>query len=113
MQHDERRADAFGKFKRVERVLDGELAVTLAVGRKFVEVWRGLVHADGQRTEIVHAGNFDLAGVHGREDARQQTDADAVAQLGAVKAEVADFVQHRAAIGVARGIPAGRERIHC
>ncbi len=34
MQHHERRADALGKFKRVERVLDGELAVAARGRRK-------------------------------------------------------------------------------
>ena len=64
---------------------------------------------DGQRTKIVERGNLDLARVHGFKDARHEADADAVAQLGVIKTEVADFAQHGAAVGVTVGIPAGRE----
>ena len=63
--------------------------------------------AHRQRTEIVEAGNFDFARVHRVQDAGHEADADAVAQLGVFKAEVADFAQHGAAVGVAVGIPAG------
>ena len=53
MQHDERRIDAHGKINRLERVADGEFAVAVALGGKFVEVRRGMRDADGQRTKIV------------------------------------------------------------
>jgi len=109
VQHHERCLDAHGEIKRLERVTDGEFAVTIAFGGKFVEVRRGMRDADGQRTEIVERGNLDLARVHGFEDAGHEADADAVAQLGIFKTEVADFAQHGATVGVTVGIPAGRE----
>jgi hypothetical protein len=55
----------------------------------------------------VQAGDFDFAGVHGFDDARDQADADAVAQLGIFKTQVADLAQHGAAIRMPVGIPAG------
>ena len=66
-----------------------------------------MVHAHGQRTEVVQGGDFDFAGVHGVEDAGHEADARAVAQFGVFKAQLADFAQHGAAIRVAMGIPAG------
>ena len=107
MQYHDGRADALGEIERVEGVLDGQLAVALAGGGKFVEVRRCAGDADGQRTKVVQAGNFDLAGLHGVEDAGHQAETDAVAQLGVFKAQIADLAQHRAAVGVAGGIPAG------
>ena len=61
MQHDDRRLDAFGKFKSLERVLDGQFAVARALGGKFVEVRRGVLDTQRQRTEIMQSGNFDFA----------------------------------------------------
>ena len=107
MQHDDRRLDALGEFKRLERVLDRQFALARPLVGKFVEVRRGMIHAQRQRTKIVEAGNLDLARVHGLQDAGQQTEPDAVAELGIFKAEVADFAQHGAAVRVAVGIPAG------
>ena len=60
----------------------------------------------------MQAGNPHLARVHGLQDAGQQADAGAVAQLGVVEAQVADFAQHGAAIGVPVRIPAGGKGIH-
>jgi hypothetical protein len=88
-------------------VLDGQFALARAFVGKFVKVRRGVRHAHRQRAEIVQAGNLDLARVHRVEDARHEADADAVAQLGVFKAEVADFAQHGASVRVAVGIPAG------
>ena len=107
MQHHDWRLDAFGEFKRLERVLDGQFALARAFVGKFVEIRRGLVHAHRQRAKIVQAGNLDFARLHRLEDAGHQADADAVAQLRIFKAQVADFAQHRAAIRVTVGIPAG------
>ena len=112
MQHDDRRLDALGEIQRLERVFDGQFALARLFGGKFVEVRRGMIHAHRQRTKIVQAGNFDFARVHGFEDAGHEAEPDAVAEFGVSKAEVADFAQHRAAIRVALGIPAGGKRIH-
>ena len=107
MQDHERGLDARGKFKRLESVLDGQFALAGAFVGKLVKIRRGMVHAQRQGTEIVEGGNFNFARVHGFEDSGHQADADAVAQFGVFKTEVADFAQHRAPIGVAMGIPAG------
>jgi len=87
-------------------------ALALVVGRKLEDVGRGPFHADGQGAEIVHGGNPDHAGVHRVKDAGQEADADAVAQLGIIKAQRADFLEHRAAIDVALRVPATGKRIH-
>ena len=107
MQHHDRRLDAPGEFKRLERVLDGQFAFARVFGGKLVEVRRGVGDAHRQRTEIVQAGNLDFARVHRFEDAGHEADADAVAQLGVFKTEVADFAQHGAPVRVTMGIPAG------
>ena len=91
----------------LERVPEGVLALPRIVGGELEDVRRRAVHAHGQRTEVVQAGDLDLARVHGLEDAGQQADADAVAQLGVLEAQIADLAQHRAAIRVAMRIPAG------
>src|SRR5205807_8087688 len=76
------------------------------------KVWVRLVDADGERTKIVERRDFDFSGLHRFDDAGQQTDADAVAQFRMIEAEVADFAQHGAAVGVTMRVPAGRKRIH-
>jgi hypothetical protein len=60
-----------------------------------------MIHAQRQRTKIMEAGNFNLARVHGFQDAGQETEPDAVAEFRIFKAEVADFAQHYATIRVA------------
>ena len=112
MQHHKRRAQARGKIERGHGVLERKLPVAVAVGGKFVQVRRRAGDAHRQRTKIVQRGNLHLAGLHGLEDARHQAQADAVAQLGVFEAQFADFAQHSAPIGVARGIPARGEGIH-
>ena len=73
---------------------------------------RGVIDADGKGTEIVQRTDLDLARFHGFDDAGYEADADAVAQLGVFKSEVADLAQHGASVGVAVGVPAGGKRIH-
>jgi len=112
VEHDERRVNAPGEFKCLKRVLDGQLALARAFVGKLIKIRRRVAHAHRQRTEIVQAGNLDLARFDRFENARHEAYADAVTQLGIFKAEVADFAQHRASVRVAVRIPAGRKRIH-
>ena len=107
MQHHDRRLDAPGEFQRLERVLDSQFVLARTLGGKLVEIGRRVRDAHRQRTEIVQAGNFDFARVHGFEDAGHEAEADAVAQLGVFKTEVADFAQQGAPVRVPVGIPAG------
>ena len=65
-----------------------------------------MIDAHGQGTKIMQRGDFDIAGVHRLEDAGEQTDADAVAEFGVVKAQGVDFAQEGASIGMAVRIPA-------
>jgi len=90
-------------------VLEGGFAFARRIGGELVEVGRGIVHAHRERTEIMQRGDLQLARGDGVEDARHQTDAGAMTELGKFKAEVADFAQHGAAIRVPMGIPTGRE----
>ena len=66
-----------------------------------------MVAADRQRAEIVQGGNLDHPGLDRLHDPGDEAQADAVAQLGVLEAEVTDFLKHLAAIGVAVGVPAG------
>src|SRR6266516_2595593 len=96
----------------LERITPGVLAFAGVERGKPDEVGVGLVYADGQRTEIVQRGNLDVTGVHGFKDARQQADADAMAQFRVFKTKIADFPQHGASVGVTMRIPASRKGIH-
>jgi hypothetical protein len=51
----------------------------------------------------------DLSGIDSLDDAWEQADADTVAKFGILKPQLANFAQHRAAIGVAVRIPASRQ----
>jgi len=106
MQHDERRLDARGEFKRLERVTDGEFAFARFLGGKFIQVRRRMCDAHRQRAKIVQAGNFHFARVHGFKNSGHEADTGAVAQLRVAETEVADFAQHRASVRVTAGIPA-------
>ena len=77
------------------------------LGRKLEEVWRGGVHADGKRTEIVERGYLDLARVHGIENTGQKAEADAVAEFGELETLITNLVEHHTAVGVAVRVPAG------
>ena len=57
---------------------------------------------------VIHR-HHAMARFHRLEDAGQEADADAVAQLGMGEAQVANLVEHRAAVLVTMRIPAGRE----
>ena len=76
-------------------------------GRELVEIRRGLGHAHRQRAKIVQRGDLDFAGIDRVENARHQTQANAVAEFRELEAEVANLPQHRPAVRVAAGIPAG------
>src|SRR6266516_4417701 len=112
VQHHQFRIQTTRRLEGFERITPGVLALAGVEGGKPEEVWVGLVHADGQRTEIVKRGNVDVTGIHRFQDARQQADADAVAQFRVFKTKFADFPQHGAAVGVTMRIPAGRKGIH-
>jgi hypothetical protein len=71
-----------------------------------------MIHTHRERTKVMHAGDFDLARVHGVENSRHETDARAVAQFGIVKAKLADLAQHGATIRMSLRIPTGGKRIH-
>ena len=80
------------------------------VGRgEFVAVGRGAGDLDGERTEIVQAGKLHFAGLVHFQDAIHEREADAVAEFDPVEAHVEEFAAHDFAIGVAGGIPAGRD----
>jgi hypothetical protein len=64
----------------------GVLPLSLVVSREFENVGSGPIYTHGQRTEIVDAGDFDFAGVDGFEDAWEQTNADAMTELGVLEA---------------------------
>jgi hypothetical protein len=57
----------------------------------------------------VEARNFDLARVDRFENSRKKADANAVAQFGILKAEIANLAQHGPAIGVPARIPTSRK----
>ena len=101
--------DAFGKIERLERVLEGQLAIARLVGGKFVEIGCGPLNAHGQRTEIVQGGNLDLAGLDRFENTGHQSQPGAVAQFGIFKTQFTDFEQHQPSIRLAMRIPAGRK----
>ena len=112
VEDDKRGFDADGEVERAQGVFVGELALLGALVRVLVEVGCGMIHAHGQRAEIVERGNFDFAGVDGIENAGHEADAGAVAEFGVFEAEVADFAEHGAAVVVAMGIPAGGKGEH-
>jgi len=109
VEDDEGGFDADGELHGLAGVAEDEVVVAGFFGGEFVEVGGGVSDAHGEGTEIVEGGDLDLAGVDGLDDAGDEADADAVAELGVFKAEVADLAQHGAAAGVAAGVPTGRE----
>ena len=109
MQHHERGFDARGELQRLERVLDGGFAFAVRFSGELVEVWRGMIHAHRQGTEIVQRRNLHLARAHSIENTRHEADACAVTEFGVFKTEIADFAQHGASVGMAMRVPASRE----
>jgi hypothetical protein len=57
----------------------------------------------------VETGDFDFAGVDGFEDAREKTDADAMAKFGIFEPEVANLQEHCPSVGVAMRVPTSRQ----
>ena len=112
MEHHDRGVDARGKFQRLERVFQGQLALARFGGGKLVKVRRCVGNTQRQRTEIMQAGNSDFTHVHGVQDAGHEGEPGAVAQFRVLKTQFTDLAQHGAAIGVPVGIPAGGQGIH-
>ena len=112
VQHDQLGPELVGHLDGFHRVLVGVVAFAGVGGGELEDVRIGVVAADRQRTEIVQGGNLDHPGLDRLHNPGDEAQADAVAQLGILKAEVADFLKHLAAIGVAVGVPAGGEGIH-
>ena len=104
--------DAGGELDGLKGVAVGQFALASPFGGELVEVGGGITHAEGERAEVVEAGNANFAGVHGFEDAGEEADAGIVAQFSAREAEVADFAEHGTTVGVAMGVPTGGERVH-
>lgn len=107
MEDDERGFQPDGVVEGLDGVLEGQFALAGIGGGKQVDVWGGLVDADGQRAKVVEGGDADEARIHGIEDAIHQAEADAVAEFGKLETEIANLLQHHAAIGVAVRVPAG------
>lgn len=107
VEDDEFGADAFGGFERLHGVLEGVFAFFPIERREFEDVGRGVVHAHGERAEVVQRGNFNLFGVHCFKDTGEEGNSYAVAEFGVFEAKVADFAEHRAAVGVAVRVPTG------
>ena len=101
-----------GEFEGLERIAQGHLPLAGTLGGELVNIGRGMGDPNGQRAEVMQAGNLDLPRFDGLDNARHQADASAVAQLGVFKTQFPDFPQHRAAIRVPVGIPTGGKRIH-
>ena len=59
---------------------------------RFEQVWRGIHHASGQRTEIVGRTDLDQALVEGFEYPRHEGDADAMAQFHVRETQTGDFL---------------------
>jgi len=93
-------------------VLDRILAFTRIFGAELENIRRGAIHSHRQGTKVMHAGNLHLARIDRFQNAGQERQSDAMAQLGIFEAEFADFPEHGAPVGVPVRIPAGRERIH-
>ena len=112
MQDDERRAEPLREIDRLEGLLDGALAF-LRIGRgELVAIGRRLHDLDGERTEVVQAGELHFAGLEHFLNPRHERNADAVAQFDAIEAEILDLAQHFVAGGVPAGVPAGGEGDH-
>lgn len=109
MQHDELCAETRGRVERDPRVPPGVVPLALVLGGELEDVGGGAVEAHREGAEIVEGGYFDHPGVHGIDDPGQKTDADAVAEFGVIKTEAANFLEHRAAVDVALGVPATGE----
>ena len=81
-----------GELDGLERVALRQFAVPRP---RSEENWYRLGAADvdphGQRAEVVQAGDFDFAGIDRLEDARQEADPGAVAQLGVFESPVRGF----------------------
>ena len=101
MQHDERRAETLREIDGLECLFNRAFALLRVCGGEFIAIGRGLHDFDRERTEVVQAAEFDFAGVEHFLNPRHERDADAVAQLDAVEAEVLYFAQHFIARGVA------------
>ena len=112
MQHHKSRAEPGGEVDGLVGMFQRALAFAGIGGGKLVAVRRGAGDLDGERAEIVQAGKLHFAGLVHFQDAIHEREADAVAELDAVKAHVEQFAAHDFAIGVAGGIPAGRDRKH-
>jgi len=112
MNYDQRRLETGSEFNGLQGVTLGQFAFARAVGRELIEVGRGAGDPHWQGTKVVQAGNFDFAGSDRFNNAGKKADADSVAEFGELKSEVANFLKHGAAIGVAMGVPAGGEGVH-
>ena len=96
VQHHQAGVDAHGGVEGLEGVFKGAFPFAAILGGEFVHIGRGAIDAHGQGTEVVQTANLHLPGGHGFENARQQTDADAVTQFCVSEAQVANLAQHGA-----------------
>ena len=110
---DEGRAEAFGEINGLERVPYGAFAFAVEVRGKLVAVGRGAGDFRRQGAEVVERGDFHFSRLPHFEDALDERKADAVAEFDGVEAEVEYFLDHRGAVGVASGVPAGGAANHC
>ena len=101
MQNDERRVEALREIDGLECLFNRAFALLRVRGGEFVAIGRGLHDFDREWTEVVQAAEFDFAGVEHFLDTRHERDANAVAQLDAIEAEVLYFTEHLIARGVA------------
>jgi hypothetical protein len=73
--------------------------------REFENIGRGVIDAHGEGTKIVQRGNLDFFGVHCFKDTGKEGNSYAVAEFGVFEAEIANFAEHRATVGVTVGVP--------
>ena len=112
VQHDQLGSELIRHLDGFHSVLVGVLPLANVRGGKLEHVWVGVLAPDRQRAEVVQGGNLDHARLVRVDDSRHKAQPDAVAQFGILKPKVANLLEHRAAVGVAVGIPAGGKRIH-
>jgi hypothetical protein len=101
MQDDELRLQLHREVDGLKRVLERALPLARIGRGEHVAVRRCVRDLDGERAEVVQAGKAHLALLEHPHDALHEREADAVAELDAVEAEVEEFLQHLLAILVA------------
>jgi hypothetical protein len=90
-----------GELDGLESLFDRSLAFSVVRGGEEVNVGGRMHHPDGEGTKIVDAADLDLAGFQGSLDSLDEAETDPVAQFRVFETHPVDFVQHRAAVGIA------------